>query len=165
MWRSWLAHLLWEQGVLRSSRSIPTIKNEALTRNCECFFLFYPYTSTPKLCAANTTILHKTQHGREVCAANTPILHKTRRGREVCAANATILHKTQPREKLCAADASILHKTTRATEKPPTKGGFSALYSYEILLGKSICSPLNTALLSLGTAPSQMMPDLQCCRS
>ncbi len=24
MWRSWLAHLLWEQGVLRSSRSIPT---------------------------------------------------------------------------------------------------------------------------------------------
>ena len=148
MWRSWLAHLLWEQGVLRSSRSIPTIKNQALTRNCECFFLFYPYTSTPKLCAADTSILHKTRRGREVCAADATILHKTRRGREVCAAN-----------------DPILHKTTRATEKPPTKGGFSALYSYEILLGKSICSPLNTALLSLGTAPSQMMPDLQCCRS
>ncbi len=28
MWRSWLAHLLWEQGVLRSSRSIPTKKAE-----------------------------------------------------------------------------------------------------------------------------------------
>ena len=126
----------------------PDELGKALTRNCECFFLFYPYTSTPKLCAADTSILHKTRRGREVCAADATILHKTRRGREVCAAN-----------------DPILHKTTRATEKPPTKGGFSALYSYEILLGKSICSPLNTALLSLGTAPSQMMPDLQCCRS
>lgn len=27
MWRSWLAHLLWEQRVLRSSRSIPTEKH------------------------------------------------------------------------------------------------------------------------------------------
>ncbi len=32
MWRSWLAHLLWEQGVLRSSRSIPT-KSKRLSLN------------------------------------------------------------------------------------------------------------------------------------
>ena len=39
MWRSWLAHLLWEQGVLRSSRSIPTKKG--LIVEIEPFLFIY----------------------------------------------------------------------------------------------------------------------------
>ena len=41
MWRSWLAHLLWEQGVLRSSRSIPTKKH--LQEIVSAFFVFPTY--------------------------------------------------------------------------------------------------------------------------
>ena len=38
MWRSWLAHLLWEQRVLRSSRSTPTIEmTESFKTLCHFF--------------------------------------------------------------------------------------------------------------------------------
>mgnify|MGYP004442696151 CR=1 FL=1 len=48
MWRSWLAHLVWDQGVLRSSRSIPTKKTSRL-QNFEVFFLQINSKALPNL--------------------------------------------------------------------------------------------------------------------